>query len=157
MKRIARAILLFAVTGTAGLMTGVLGSPSPVHAHGYKMDEITVGHVWAPPPDGKDAGVHVYGAIVNRGTKPLRLVAVKTDVADKVSFLSKAGDAGEPVDSLTLMPGKPYAMAPWRGHIYLTGLHRTLSEDESFELTLEFGDGRLMDVRVLVEPKGGHG
>ena len=137
------------------LMMAVLLSDA--WAHSYKMDEIAVGHVWAPPPEAGGTDVTVFGAIVNRGEQMLELVAVTSPIADKGGFRTKSGPEGESVGIIRLAPGKPYAMAPWRAHIVLTGVHRVLKQDDKFDLTLEFNDGRKMTVEVLVEPKGGHG
>lgn len=131
--------------------------PPNVWAHSYKMDEIAVGHIWAPPPEAGATEVSVFGAIVNRGEKALRLVAVSSSIADKGTFLTKAGPEGKAIDGISIEPGKPHAMAPWRAHIVLTGLHRVLKHEDMFDLTLEFDDGRKLTVEVVVEPKGGHG
>ncbi|MEQ8664883.1 MAG: copper chaperone PCu(A)C [Rhodospirillales bacterium] len=127
-----------------------------VLAHSYKLDEISVGHIWAPPPIASDEIVPVFGAIVNRGSEPLRLIGATTPIADTVSFRTESGSEGRETDSIALLPGKVHAMATWREHMVLAGLRRELRAEDTFEVILEFDDGRTLAVQVIVEPQSGH-
>jgi len=140
--------------------SAVLASTSllsvPAAAHGYKFGAIAIGHVWAPPPEPGADGVPVYGPILNGGAEPVKLVGASTPIADKVRFrLDKDGAVSWP-EAITFPPGRPLAMAAWRQHLWLSGLHRPLADGDSFELTLDFARLGRKTVTVIVQKSPGH-
>lgn len=143
---IAAALLAFAV----GHM------PDGARAHSYNMHGIMVGHVWAPPPaDGED-GVAVYGPILNTGSEAIQLVGASSPIANQTRFhISKDGTESWP-KSIELRPNKPFGMAKWREHIWLSGLKKTVKEGDQFEVVLDFGNAGKLPVEVVVEKSANH-
>ena len=149
----SRAPLLVA----AALLAFAFGhTPDGARAHSYKMHDIMVGHVWAPPPaDGED-GVAVYGPILNTGHDAIQLVGASSPIADKTRFrISKDGTESWP-ESIQLRPNKPFGMAKWRTHIWLSGLKKTVKEGDQFEVVLDFGHAGKLPVEVVVEQSANH-
>ena len=131
-------------------------APVSARAHGYSLGEIAIGHIWAPPPEPGANGLAVYGAIVNRGAGPVRLVAARTEVAERARIRANVeGETTWPT-AITLRPGQPFALAPWREHVWLSGLHRDVQEGGSFKLELDFGDAGSVLVDVAVEAATAH-
>lgn len=133
----------------------ILATSAGAAAHSYKLGDIAIGHVWAPPTDGAGEAA-VYGPILNRGDATVRLVGATTPIAETVRFrVARDGDT-QWLDAIAFTPGKPLALAPWRVHIWLTGLRRPLKAGESFDLTLDFGPAGTVTVTVEVAPASGH-
>ena len=150
---ISRAPLLF----VAALLTFAIGHlPDGANAHSYNLHGIMVGHVWAPPPaDGED-GIAVYGPILNTGHDAIQLVGASSPIADQTRFrISKDGAVSWP-DSIQLPPNKPFGMAEWRVHIWLSGLKKSVKEGDQFEVVLDFGNAGKLPVEVVVEKSAHH-
>ena len=150
-QALAAAIALFTTTA--------LGSAIPsssVRAHSYKMGDIAVGHIWAPPPGADAEGLQVYGPILNRGDAMVRLVGASTTVAERVRFRRKKDGETTWPDAVDLRPGKAVALAPWREHIWLSGLKAPIKEGGSFDLTLDFAEAGQLMIKVVVEDASGH-
>jgi copper(I)-binding protein len=144
----------------ASLFLLVLSMAVPISgeaiAHGYKFGEIAVGHIWAPPSDGKTDGAPVYGPFLNRGKTPERILGASAPIAESVRFrVVKDGKTDWP-DSIELAPGKPLALARWRVHLWLTGLKRPLKDGDSFDLVLNFAHAGRHTVKVVVERSSSH-
>ncbi len=58
--------------------------------------------------------------------------------------------------AVELRPGKPFALAAWREHIWLSGLKKPLKKGDSFDLILDFGNAGTLAVQVVVEEASGH-
>jgi periplasmic copper chaperone A len=141
---------------TLGLALAAAATALPSLAHSYKLADIAVGHVWSPPPEPGTDGIPVYGPVLNQGSAPVRLVGVTSPIAATVRFRrSKEGNIRWP-DTIEFPSGQPFALAPWREHIWLAGLKRPLSAGDSFDLTLDFGESGTLKVQVVVEPTSGH-
>lgn len=125
-------------------------------AHSYKLGDIAIGHIWAPPPGDGAEGLAVFGPILNQGSATVQLVGASAPIAGQVRFRKLSDGAATWVDVIELRPGKPLALAPWREHIWLSGLNRPLKEGDSFDLTLDFGDAGRLQVKVVVEKASGH-
>jgi len=69
--------------------------------------------------------------------------------------VSKDGKTSWP-DSIPLPPGRPLGLAPWRVHLWLTGLRRPLKDGDRFDVTLTFAHAGKHTVQVLVERTAGH-
>ncbi len=127
-------------------------------AHSYKLGDIAIGHIWAKPPEPGADGVPVYAPFLNSGTTTVRLVGASTPIADKTRFRKvdkKDGTVSWP-QAIELHPGKPFALAAWREHLWLSGLHKPLKDGDWFDLTLDFGDKGKLPVKVRVETTPGH-
>lgn len=149
------ATLTLALACAAFAMAMAL-APATAAAHSYKLGDIAVGHVWAPPPEPGAKGLPVYGPILNRGDAMMRLVGVSTPAAEWVRLRRmKDGEATWP-NAVDLRPGKPLALAAWREHIWLSGLKEPLKEGDSFDLTLDFGEAGQLTVKVVIEKASGH-
>lgn len=132
-----------------------LGFAPSALAHSYKFGDITVGHVWAPPPENGASGIAVYGPILNSGDTAIRLVGASTPIGEEVRFrISKNGTDSWP-EFIELQPGKALALAPWREHIWISSLNRPLKDGNSFDLLLDFGDKGKHEVKVVVEGPAG--
>jgi copper(I)-binding protein len=123
------------------------------HAHSYKQGEIAVGHIWAPPTSQDGA---VYGSFMNQGGQQERLVEASSPIADAVRFRAVEDGHTRWSDAIDIAPGKVVPLAPWREHLWLTGLKRPLREGDSFEMTLVFEKAGALTVTVLVEQVPGH-
>ncbi|MEQ9178582.1 MAG: copper chaperone PCu(A)C [Nitratireductor sp.] len=120
------------------------------------LGEIAIGHVWAPPPEPGADGLAVYGAFVNRGAAVVRLVAARAEVAERTRIRADVEGAATWPKAITFRPGQPFALAPWREHIWLSGLRYDVQEGESFKLELDFGEAGSVLVDVAVEAATGH-
>lgn len=129
-------------------------TPNSGAAQSYKLGDVAVGHIWAPPPETE--GLPVYGPILNRGTAAVRLVGTSTPIAEQVRF-RKVSDGGAMwLYIVELRSGKPLALAPWREHIWLSGLRNSLKDGDTFDLTLNLGSAGTLKIKVPVEKSGGH-
>lgn len=151
----ALAILRFMLFGlVAGLALATLLPGGDAIAHSYKLDDIAVGHMWAPPGNG--AGIPVYGPILNEGDAPATLVGASSPIAQEVRFRTeKDGKVSWP-KTIELPPDKPLGLAAWREHIWLTGLLRPLKDGDTFDMTLDFGSKGRLAIKVVVETTAGH-
>src|SRR3546814_17048494 len=87
--------------------------------------------------------------ILNNGETPDRLVVAASPVAAQVRFrAAKDGETRWP-EAIPLAPGKPFALAEWREHIWLTGLKRPLKPGDRFPLTLTFAKAGKLDIEVM--------
>lgn len=132
----------------------VLPNPQPAAAHGAKLNQIKIGHAWAPPTNGSNGAI--YMPLVNDGEADVRLTSASTPIAEHVIIRTGKGENAERLDSLTLQPGQPLALAAWRAHFWMDGLQRRLSEGDSFPLTLTFEPGGSIEIEVIVESMPGH-
>lgn len=130
--------------------------PANVSAHSYKLGDLTVGHIWAPVPSEADRSIPVYAGFLNHGDQPITLVGATTSVSTGVRIRKvKSGSVQWP-EGIEFKPGSPFALAPWREHIWITGLNTPLEEGDSFEMTPEFNKAGTLDVVVVIESEAGH-
>lgn len=141
---------LFALLAAAGWPAGL------VRAHSYKLGDIAVGHLWAPPPAAGADGLPVYGPLLNRGRSTVRLVGASSPVAERVRFRRQQDDATEWPESLELMPMRPLALAAWREHLWVEGLKRSLGDGEPLPLLLDFGPAGKLEADAVIESAAGH-
>ena len=130
--------------------------PASAVAHSYTLGDIAIGHVWAPPPESGATSVPVYGAIANRSDSTVRLLSASASVADQVRFRTMDNGVVSWPETIDVSPDKPLGMAPWREHIWLSGLTKPLTEGDSFDLVLDFGNKGSISVIVMVEDPSGH-
>jgi copper(I)-binding protein len=148
----ARARVALALAGL--LAIGGLATARATHAHGYQVGDVAIGHIWASPTS--EDGDGVYVAIMNQGAQPERLIGASSAIADAVRL--RAVENGRPrwLEAIDIAPGKVVALAPWRAHIWLSGLTRPLKEGDSFEMTLNFAPAGAVTVTVVVEAAASH-
>jgi len=150
----------YVVHGLTFLLAACIGSLTTVSedawAHSYKLGDIAVGHIWAPPPEDDAEGLAVFGPILNQGGATVRLVGASTPIAGQVRFRRLSDGAATWVDAIELRPGKPLALAAWREHIWLSELRKPLKNGDAFDLTLDFGSAGTLKIKVEVETAGGH-
>jgi copper(I)-binding protein len=149
--------MLRAFLAAVTLLTAVL-VVAPVEAHSYKLGDIAVGHIWAKPPEKGTDGVAVFAPILNSGAAAVRLVGASSPIADKARLRKvdkKDGTVTWP-EAIKVQPGKPFTLAAWHEHIWLSGLHQPLKQGDWFDLTLDFGDKGKLPVKVRVETVPGH-
>lgn len=127
--------------------------PLGAAGHSYTLEDVAVGHLWAPPPEDGATTLDVYGPILNRGAVPARLAGVSTPVAESAGF---ADSDGASLADLALPPGKPVTLAAWSHHIRLSGLRRPLEAGDRIPMTLDFGGAGRLDIEVVVERNGSH-
>lgn len=132
----------------------VLLLPGVALAHSARLDQIKIGHAWAPPTV-KESGA-VYMPLLNDGDGEVRLVALSTPVAESVYLRKGKGANAERLESVTLQPGQPLALAAWRVHMWMEGLKRPLEEGQRFPLTLTFEEAGEVTIDVIVESTPGH-
>ena len=153
MRPIAYALI---GTGAWTVAAALLGYSGPASAHSYKLGDIAIGHFWAPPPQEDATGVPVYGPVLNRGKVAVRLLGATSSVSALARLrIASDGEVRWP-RSMTFAPGKPLALAPWREHIWLSGLKRSLKAGDAFDLTLDFGSAGQLKIKVVVEQAVGH-
>ncbi len=153
MRRWLRWIVptVVAVVATAGIAV------APADAHGYRLGDISIGHFWSLPTKAGDSEAGVFGILLNNGKVADRLIGATTSVAARVRFRTKVsgGDAKWP-DGLAVEPGRPAVLAPWRTHLWLTGLKHPLKAGTSFPLTLTFKRAGPITIQIVVGRQGMH-
>lgn len=136
----------------AGVMFAAFGGVA--QAHSYKKGDISIGHIWALPPD--DDSVSVYGPLMNSGLSAEMLVAAESPVAQSVRFVAQDenGKTAEQ-DKIALEPQTPVSLAGWGIHIELYGVKQLLKDGDSFPLTFTFEKAGKVTVEVEVENEAG--
>ena len=86
----------------------------------------------------------------------VKLVGAETSIAEDVRFRVKNGDDYIWPDSISLVPNKPFGLAEWREHIWVSGLKTQLKAGDTFELTLDFGREGKVTTMVIIEDGAGH-
>src|SRR5262245_3051041 len=147
LSRLALLIRLWLAPGTGSLRA---------NDHGASAVEIL--QPWAPAMSGQDPQL-VYLTIRNRASVPDRLVRVLSPVATKVELHAAAPNEGEPkpVAALSIGTGQDLVLGPSGPHLAMVGLKRTLLENQTFRLALEFdGAGRILVDVVVGAPAPSH-
>jgi len=128
----------------------------------YTSGAITVSDPWgrATPP-GADVGAG-YMTISNSGSTPIRLIGGATEVANAVEVHTMSMENGvmqmRPLnDGLEVPAGGSVTLKPGGGHLMLVGLKRQLKEGESIDVTLDFGQGVVVPIKLAIKGVGEHG
>jgi copper(I)-binding protein len=137
---------------------------SPVHAHDFKVGDITVDHPYAIPTVATQAtGAVYFRNLRNRGVVPDRLVSAHTPVAARVGLhrMQMEGDVMRMREvSAVELPAKSDVRmrhASTDGyHLMLEGLKAPLKDGDSFPLTLRFEKAgeRTVQIHVQTPRKG---
>ena len=77
-------------------------------------------------------------------------------IADEVRLRAVQDGRARWLEAVDLAPGEVVALAPWREHLWLTGLKRPLRDGDSFEMTLDFEPAGAVTVTVVVEAAASH-
>jgi copper(I)-binding protein len=146
------------LVGLAVLGVGLLLS-SAAFAHEYTEGTVKIEHPRAAPsPAGAKTGA-VYMQIVNTGKEPLEIKNLSTPIAEKVEVHSMTMTDGimrmRPIAlPITIAPGETLKLSVDR-HVMLIGLKQPLVEEEMVPFTLEFANGKTMNVDLYVEAEEG--
>lgn len=137
------------------LAAGVGGLSAPAVAQDYRVNLLRVTKPWAPPTRPGARSADVYMLIDNRNTQIDRLVAVRTPIADRVTFVDEEPSRGimEFVAYIDLRALRETALRPGRVHIRLEGLKQPLVRGRPFPMTLVFGSGATLDIQVDVDDR----
>jgi copper(I)-binding protein len=124
------------------LLVGALACP-PAQSQEVKQGDIVISQPWSrAAPNGSELASS-YLTIENKGTTADRLVAVSSDVAEKIEIqqISMAGGAtsSETVDKgLGISAGEKVVLAPGGYKLALLKLKSALKKGTKVSLTLEF-------------------
>lgn len=126
------------------------------------MSPVVVSDAWSRPATG--VGV-VYLTIVNRGTRPDRLVGAASSIAASTELHESSESQGKMngmtmsgvmsmhrVRSVTIPAQRSLAFRPGSYHIMLIGLHRDLTLGQPFVVRLHFASAGWRAVTVHVRP-----
>jgi copper(I)-binding protein len=137
------------------LACGVMLGPLTMNVSAQQSADakIEVQHPWARASTGQTGAA--YFIVVNRGTAPDRLMAIKTPTANKAELHEDKMKNGvmemRPVGPLVIDAGQSAMLKPGADHVMLIGLKHPLKEGDSFPLTLSFE--KAGDVQVMVDVK----
>src|SRR5262245_53856406 len=127
------------------------GSPSPM-AHDHAAPGVEILQPWAPAMSGQDQQL-VYLTIRNPGNVADRLVRVLSPVAAKVEMHAATGQGDpKPVAALSVGAGQDLVLSPSGPHLAMLNLKRTLLENQTFKLALEFDQAGRIIIDVIVGP-----
>ena len=129
-----------------------------VHAHEFKLGDITIGHPYARTTAAGQASGGGYLKLENKGADD-KLLSASADVAASVELHSMRmeGDVMRmrQVDGIALPKGKTVELKPGGFHIMFMGLKAPLKSGDKFPLKLKFEKAGEVTVTVNVEAGGG--
>lgn len=126
-----------------------------VHAHSFKLGELSIGHPYArSTAPGQPAG-GAYLSIRNAGAAGDKLVSASADVAKSVELHEMKMEGTvmrmREVSAVEVPAGKAVELKPGGLHIMLMGLKAPLKEGDKFPLKLKFEKAGEVTVTVNVE------
>ena len=134
----------------------------PAAAHGFKVDDLTIGHPWtrATPGGAKIGGG--YLSITNNGTTPDRLTGVSLSVADRGEIHEMKLDGGvmtmRPLaNGIEIKPGETVKFEPGGYHVMFMDLKEPLKEGTMVKGQLQFEKAGKVDVEFKVDAIGATG
>lgn len=151
----SRSCIISRLSGFAAALLFVF-SPIAAQAHSYELGDLAVGHIWAPQPVDGSGSIPIYAGVLNSSSKPVSLVGATTSVGSEVRIRKAKNGSVRWPEAIKFEPGRPFALAPWREHLWVTGLKRPFGQGDSFDLTLDFGSAGTLDVTVVIESEAGH-
>ncbi|WP_169902825.1 copper chaperone PCu(A)C [Paraferrimonas sedimenticola] len=93
-----------------------------------------------------------YMQLMNHTNKPMELVGVSSDVAERTEIHTMVEHNGmmrmQQLTSLVIEPMASVALKPGGNHIMLIGLKQPLSAGDEIAITLEFADGSQHTVKA---------
>jgi len=124
-------------------------------AHEYKLGDLLIDHPWARASIGKAPNGAAYMTITTEGAETDRLLAVESDVANRVELHNHLMVDGvmkmRPVVAIEVAPGEPTLLQPGGLHVMLMGLKAPLKKGESFPMTLVFERAGKVEVEIKIE------
>ena len=135
---VAAAVLLFAV---------------PAFAH----DGVMINDAYARTNGASGATGAIFMEIQNHSDTPDQLIAVASDIAEKVELHTHVESADGVMQMADVTGGFPVDALGSRiltgggDHVMLMGLTRKLADGDSFDLVLDFADGGALTVPVVVD------
>lgn len=139
--------------GVAALAVALAVAPiavSPASAHDATLGPIRIGHAWTAPAEAGATAV-VAMPLLNAGDEADRLVAIRSDAAERVEF--RRGD--DRPAAVELAPKRPVALGPRGAHAALIGLRRAAREGDRIPVTLVFERAGTLAYEVYVETTPG--
>jgi copper(I)-binding protein len=130
----------------------------PAFAHEIVAGSLVIHHPWsrATPTGAKTAAV--YMMLHNKGDKPDRLIGAETGIAESAEFhetiMNNDVMSMKPVDGIDIPAGGAADLAPHGLHIMLFGVKQSLSEYDTFNMTLIFEHAGRVKIEVEVEGLG---
>ncbi|MDY8110289.1 copper chaperone PCu(A)C [Fulvimarina sp. 2208YS6-2-32] len=142
----------------AGALLALSFAPG-ASAHDYTLGDLSIAHPWtrATLPNAPVAGA--YLSIQNAGSQAVTLTGASTPAAESAEIHSMELIDGvmrmEKVEGgLTIEPGKSVTLEPGGYHVMMMGLAKPIEEGALIPMTLEFSDGKTLDVELQAEPVG---
>lgn len=132
-------------------------------SHEQMSKNIQISNVWSRATAPRARTGAVFLELMNMGETPDLLLSAASDIAEKVELHTHLMDNGvmkmRAVEAFEVAPGAPTILQPGGHHIMLIGLHRGLTEGDTFPVTLTFRDAGQVELQVTVGPAGarGHG
>jgi copper(I)-binding protein len=140
--------------GAGGGWTRLLANPVP--GAGFWVRQLRISKPWAAPTAPGATSAAVYLTIDNRSDETDRLMAVRTPVAERVTFAEEERGSGGVTQMLAyieLRPRRETPLRPGRVHLRLEGLKQPLVKGRPFPMTLVFGSTNTVEVRVDVDDR----
>lgn len=131
------------------------GHKTEMPGHQAMSEGVKVTDAWARATPGRARNGGAYLTIVNEGRRNDRVMAVKSDVADRVEIHTHLNDGGimrmRKVDGVDIPPGGSVTFKPGGYHVMFIGLKKPFEKGETFPLTLEFEKSgqRVVSVTVM--------
>ena len=132
---------------------------SPAWAADYKLGSLEIDQPWtrATPPTAKAGGGFV--TIINKGTTPDRLIAVRSAASDKVEIHEMKMDGNvmrmrELDKGVEIPPGATVTLKPGGYHIMFMELKAPFAKDAKVPVTLVFERAGSIDVPFTVQAMG---
>ena len=127
-------------------------------AEAARKGELLVSQAWArATPDGARIGA-VWLVIENRGAAADRLVAARSDAAERIELHRMQVENGlmtmGAMEGIEIPRGGRVALAPGGWHLMLLGLKHPLREGESFAIELIFARAGAIPVPVSIAAPG---
>ena len=145
------ALSLAATAGTA--------LPTAAQAHGYKLGNLEIGHPWSRATAATAPTAAAYMKITNNGAAVDRLVAAKSDAADKVEVHEMKMEGSimrmrELEKGLEIPAGATVTLEPGGFHLMLIGLKAPLQQGTRVPVTLVFEKAGSIDIELAVAAMG---
>ena len=130
-----------------------------VHAHGFTIGDLEIGHPWsrATPPSARVAGG--YLTITNKGQTADRLVSATFAGSNSTEVHEMRVEGGvmqmrELPRGIEIKPGETLELKPGSYHLMFMGLKQGLKESDSLKGELVFENAGRVEVAFKVEAIG---
>lgn len=123
--------------------------------------DVTVSNAWSRATPGGAPNGAAFFEITAKGAAGDKLVAAKSDVADRVELHNHIHEGGvmkmRQVDAIPVPAGGTVKLEPGGFHVMLLGLKRPLKAGDELKLTLVFEKAGEMGITASVKPIGAKG